>query len=230
MPPKRSAITEDDFFYVSQDNYDEHIELAIPFYRPMHKELTRLVPAQGLTKVLDLGCGTGKTAAVFLRECPGVRVRAIDLFETMLKHARARLESFEGQVEYVQGDFREVDLGKDYDVCVSALAIHHSPSEDKKKLLSRICQSLAPQGRFLMIDWTRFDSPAIQAAAAEFAEEHARSCVPDQSIALEWMDHWRTKNLPETVEDLLLWMRQAGFSHAECVMRYYGLALICAER
>ena len=146
-------ITDKDFFYVIQDNYDEHIELAIPFYQAMHAEIRRYLPQKGVPlRVLDLGCGTGKASAMILQQYPNATVRAIDLFEEMLKHARARLEPFAGQIEYVQGDFREVPLGGSYDVCVSALAFHHLIEVEKKEMFRRVFMSLNASGRFLMID------------------------------------------------------------------------------
>lgn len=224
-------IAKTDFFYIIRDDYDEHAELAIPFYRLMHEELVRLAPPlREVRRVLDLGCGTGKTAAVFLQNFPESTVKGIDLFEEMLKHARTRLGQFGDRVQYVTGDFREVELGGGYDVCVSALAIHHSTADEKARLFERVYESLAPGGRFLLIDWTKFSSPSIQAASAEFAEEHARASVPDEGVARDWAAHWREKNIPDTVEDMTRWLRDAGFAHAECVVRCYGMALICAEK
>jgi tRNA (cmo5U34)-methyltransferase len=227
----RHIITRDEYFFIAQDNYDEHIELAIPFYRFLHQELIRIVPpTDEPLRVLDLGCGTGKTSAMFLENFPKSTVRGIDLFEEMLKHARNRLARFKDRMVYTQGDFREVDLGSGYDVCVSALAIHHQLAEEKRESFDRIFQALAPNGKFLMIDWTRFRSHALRSIAAEVAEQHVAESVPKPEIVRDWIEHWRQKNLPETVEDLIAWLLEAGFSSAECVTRFYGIALICAEK
>ena len=224
-------MNEDEFFYVVQDNYDEHIELAIPFYRLMHTELTRYVPvADGPLRALDLGCGTGKTAAVLLKNFPELTVRAIDLFDEMLKHARTRLAPFEGRVEYVKGDFRTIPLGSGYDLCVSALAIHHSTQSEKQRLFSRVFESLAPRGRFIIIDWTDFRSSFVKSISAAVSEENVAKSCADEEIVNEWCRHWREKNIPETVQDLQEWLLQSGFSYAECVVRYYGMAMICAEK
>lgn len=227
----RRQIGADEFFYVLQDDYDEHIELAIPFYKLMHAELIRcLPPAVGGLRVLDLGAGTGKTAGAILASRPNVTVTAIDLFESMMTHARARLVRFSDQVGYVVGDFMEVDLGRDYDVCVSSLAIHHQTAEGKKELFGRVYRALKSTGRFVIIDWTKFGSALLQELAAETAARHAEQAVPKAEIAQAWIRHWKEKNIPDSVEDLCAWLRDAGFSGAECVIRFYGIALICAEK
>jgi tRNA (cmo5U34)-methyltransferase len=226
-----NEISREDFFYVLKDNYDEHIELAIPFYREMHGEIARFVPEKATPlRALDLGCGTGKTSAAILHNFPASTVLAVDLFEEMLRHARTRLARFEGRVQYVQGDFRSLPLGSGYDVCVSALAIHHHTPEEKRETFKRIADALVPGGRFIMIDWTRFESPLVQRVSAAVAEQHAASSVPDEEVVKAWCEHWRDKNIPDTVENLVEWLMAAGFSHAECIVRYYGMAMIVAEK
>ena len=70
----------------------------------------------------------------------------------------------------------------------------------------------------------------MQELAAKTAEQHAAAKVQNATILREWCEHWRSKNLPDTVEDLCMWLRAAGFAQAECVVRFYGMALICAEK
>lgn len=230
-PTPLHEITQTDFFYIIQDNYDESIELAIPLYRTMHEEIVRFAPqSNGEMKVLDLGCGTGKTSAVVLQRFPSSKVYAIDFFDEMLKHARARLAPFAERFTFTKGDFREVQFGADYDLCISALAIHHSTSDEKKNLFARIHAALKPNGRFVMIDWTKFDSPYMQEVSAQFAEENAGKDITDKTVVSDWVHHWREKNIPDTVEDMMQWLTDAGFSSAECVLRSYGMAMICAEK
>jgi cyclopropane fatty-acyl-phospholipid synthase-like methyltransferase len=227
----RRLLTKDEFFFVGEDNYDSHAEQAIPYYRELHAEALRcLATEKPPQRVLDLGSGTGKTAHVFLRAFAGCKVRCVELFEEMQRHARERLEQFGPRVEHVLGDFMEVALGEGYDVCVSALAVHHQTAEGKRQLFRRIYDALAPNGRFLMIDWTRFETSTLQDLSYRVAEEHLRAHVEDQRVVDEWADHWKNKNLPETIEELTGWLRAAGFATAECAVRFYGMALICAAK
>jgi tRNA (cmo5U34)-methyltransferase len=228
---ERRALTRDEFFFVKEDNYDDHVERAIPLYREMHEEAIRsAAPHDARLRILDLGSGTGKTAYAFLHAFPDSRVRCLELFEEMERHARDRLGAFGDRVEYVLGDFMEIPLGQGYDVCVSALAIHHQPSEGKRELFRRVHEALAPGGRFLMIDWTRFESPTLQNISFIVAQEHLRAHVSEPRIVEEWADHWKNRNIPDTVEDMLSWLKDVGFERAECVLRYYGMALVYARK
>lgn len=229
--PGYKRIEKSEFFFVVEDNYDEHAELAIPGYVEMHEALALCVPEKdGEMHVLDLGCGTGKTSYVFLHRFPQCYVVGVDLFEEMLRRARKLLQDFGDRFSPVRGDLREVPFGEGRDVCVAALALHHLPAPEKREVFRRVFRCLAPGGRFLMIDWTRFDNPALQEAAAKEAERRVRLKVPDPHIVSAWVQHWREKNLPETIEDLTQWMRAAEFSSVECVMRNLGMALLVGEK
>jgi tRNA (cmo5U34)-methyltransferase len=226
-----SRIDKNSFFFVKDDNYDEYAELAIPYYREMHNELTTFGPSDPLAqfRVLDLGVGTGKTSEVFLDKYPQATVVGIDLFDEMLDHARSRFAKYGSRVQLEKGDFRTVALSGQFDVCVSALSLHHLTPSEKKELFQRIRDVLKPQGLFLMIDWTRFQSPRIQKAAFENAEKHVRAAVSDTDIINNWCQHWKYQNIPDCVEEMLSWLKTSGFGHAECIIRHYGIALIVAE-
>jgi len=228
-------VERDDFFYVLNDNYDEHAELAIPQYKEMHEEMVRLIMRKWdrsfPLKLLDLGAGTGKTTEVILRSFPNGESVAVDKFPEMLNHARVRLDRFKCRVSYIEDDFLDADLGSNYNVCASALAIHHQDALGKQQIFNKVYNALEPGGIFVMIDWTTFSDEALNEAAFEIAEEHVRATLTRHpKIMSEWVHHWRNLNIPSTVEDMLLWLRECGFSHANCISRYYGMAFICAVK
>lgn len=224
-------ISKKDFFYVVNDNYDDHITYAIHYYKEMHKEIQRCLndKIQNPT-ILDLGCGSGITSSIILDFYPQANVIAIDLFEEMLTHAKKRLQQYQNQITYVQGDFRVCDLGNGIDVCISALALHHILPLEKKFLFQKIYNSLNVNGRFIMIDWSKFNCPWVAKKAAEIAIDHAAKSIVNHEIVDSWAFHWENINIPDTVEDMLNWLKNAGFSYSECVFRYYGLSMIVAEK
>ena len=197
----------------------------------MHEAMLSLVhPKRRAPRFLDLGCGTGKTSALLLEQFKNGRVVGVDLFDEMLAHASARLRRYSMRVELLRADFRTAPLGADYDACVSALAIHHSTPKEKRAVFRRVHGSLRRGGQFIMVDWTKFESRAVQSAATAEAERFVAETVPKAEIAEAWIRHWREKNIPDSVEDLQKWLRAAGFSSVECVMRHFGLALIYAQK
>lgn len=112
--------------------------------------------AQKARSVLDLGCGTGELAAKLSETC---EVVGVDPAASMLAVARARPGG--ARVQWIEGDARELDLGRRFDLILltgHAFQVFLTP-QDQLAALRTIALHLNPRGRFL------FDSrnPAAQA-------------------------------------------------------------------
>ncbi len=145
-------------FHFDPDNYAQLMAEEVPAY-PRLQDAVRAAAAgaEGVARVLDLGTGTGVTAAAVLAEYPDARLVGIDASVRMLRHARASLP--EGTVLWVgrlQGRLPEGP----FDLAVSALAVHHLDGDEKAELFGRVAACLAPGGRFVLGDIVIPDDPA----------------------------------------------------------------------
>src|ERR1700722_8064465 len=77
--------------------------------------------------ILDVGCGAGNYTLRVLGHLPNLNATLIDLSAPMLERAGARVgAATPGQVQTIQGDIRDLDLGKEqFDVIVAAAVLHH---------------------------------------------------------------------------------------------------------
>ncbi|HHO55845.1 MAG TPA: class I SAM-dependent methyltransferase [Trueperaceae bacterium] len=95
--------------------------------------------------VLDLGCGTGNsTFPIFAR---GLQVVGLDYSAEMLEIARAKLPP----VEFVQADFREIKLDREFSLVYSVFdAINNLlTDEDVLAMAKSIYDLLEPNGIFI---------------------------------------------------------------------------------
>ena len=165
-------------------------------------------------RVLDLGCGDGRLAALVLDVRPSVEAAvAVDSSEVMLAHARERFVD-DDRVEVRAWDLDDpiAPLGR-FDVVVSGFAIHHLDDERKRALFAEIAAQLEPGGAFLNLE--------VVASGSE--RRHA-----DFLTAIG-----RTADDPEdrlvSVEDQVRWMTGAGLVDADCLWRWRGFALLVAD-
>jgi ubiquinone/menaquinone biosynthesis C-methylase UbiE len=173
-------------------------------------ELVEALP-EDVDRVLDLGCGDGKLAAVVLESRPAVtEVVAIDRSAPMLDLARQRFAD-EPRVELVAHDLDErlPDLGS-FDVVVSGFAIHHLTHERKRSLLAEVVGILRPGGLFANLE-------VVQCATNELQQEFYRRIErpggdPEDHLA--------------EIEPQLAWMRDAGLVQVDCQWRWRGFALL----
>lgn len=173
-------------------------------------ELVEALPAD-VSRVLDLGCGDGRLAALALEARPQVtEAIGLDSSPPMLELARDRFGG-DDRVAIREHDLRAPlpDLGT-FDVVVSGFAIHHLAHERKQSLFAEIAGVLRPGGVFANLE-------VVQCATPELHEEFNRRIErpggdPEDVLA--------------EVEPQLTWMRAAGLAHVDCSWRWRGFALL----
>lgn len=227
-----SSLGERHFFYVGQDNYDDIAERSLPHYVEGHRAMAAILRqmAPHAQDALDLGTGSGFTAQMVLEALPAVRVAGVDLFDSMLSHARARLQPFGSRVALTVSDntaWLRANVGRKFDVVTSAFCIHHLDANGKRELFGLIAAALRPGSLFLMLDLTTFAHPAVRQLARDTTQTYMLANVADESTRKEWLHHWNFINIPDPADDMVAWLRQAGLQ-AETVCRWWEVALILA--
>jgi ubiquinone/menaquinone biosynthesis C-methylase UbiE len=99
------------------------------------------------TRVLDVGCGTGRLTIRLIE--PGRSCVGVDVSPEMIRRAERRGAGLKG-VSFVCGDFLEMESDPvGFDCVVSAAALHHMPVE---AAIDRMKQVLRPRGRLIIHD------------------------------------------------------------------------------
>jgi tRNA (cmo5U34)-methyltransferase len=187
------------------DIYPEYVRLKVPEYDELEDTVADSTGAPATTRILDLGSGTGETARRVLERHPNARVVLVDSSAEMLEAARESLA--EDRVEQIVVRRLEDPLPDGhFDLVVSALAIHHLESADKRLLFQRIAEALRPGGRFVFADVVVTNDP--ERAATPVSQPFDR---------------------PDRLDDQLTWMAEAGFE-ARVVRSSRDLAVIAARR
>ena len=166
------------------DTYPAEMAAEIPGYEELQEAVVAAVSDLPAARVLELGTGTGETALRVRARHPDAGWLGIDSSEAMLGRARERLADADLRLQRLED---ELPVGP-YDLVVSALAVHHLDGAAKRDLFSRVARVLKPGGRFVLGD------VVVPAAGQE------------GPIFIDW-----EMDLPDTVEDQLAWLREAGF-------------------
>jgi L-threonylcarbamoyladenylate synthase len=190
-------------FHFRPETYEDEIRADIPVYDELQR---RLVAASGTAarRILELGTGTGATAALLLARHPGAELVGIDASPEMLREAHARLSGERAELRV--GRIQEALPGGPFDLAASALAVHHLDAREKAELFRALAGVLAPGGRFVLAD-------------VVVPEDPAEARIP----LTPGFDK------PSPLPDLLRWLEEAGFA-AAIVWEDGDLAVIAADR
>ena len=214
-------------FAAGADSYDRARRKLVPCFDDFYRTALELIPFKpdDRFEVLDLGAGTGILSGMIAEAFPKSRLTLFDVTPEMLMIARARLKPLGKRVRFVTADFAAAAQSKNYDAVVSALAIHHLPDSGKRHLFGDVFKFLTSGGAFVNADQVAGDTVASDRRSREMWMKRARElkiAERDLEAALERMK----QDLPATVGQQLVWMREAGFIDVACSYRNLIFAVL----
>jgi tRNA (cmo5U34)-methyltransferase len=135
-------------FHFDPATYAEIVRREVPDYDRFQQAIVDATEGIEAHRILDLGSGTGVTAAMVSAAHPAASLVGVDANPRMLEHAARAVPT---------GDFRVGRLEEElpagpFELVVSALAVHHLDATDKLRLFRRVAGVLAPGGRFVLGD------------------------------------------------------------------------------
>ena len=214
-------------FDITASTYDADRARLIPCYDAFHRRATDLIPA-GATNILDLGAGTGLLTTFVRSWYPAAHIHLMDFSAPMIDLARTRLAG-DSNITFEVADYVTAPLGGPYDSIVSALSIHHLEHDAKKSLFAKIFAALRPGGSFVNAEQVAGPTPALDAVYKKLWLEQVREAgATPQQIADSL--YRQQDDRCASVEDQLHWMREAGFSDADCWVKDNRFAVLAGTR
>ena len=153
-----------------------------------------------MTRVLDLGCGYGKSTCAFAQAVPSAHVHGIDLSASCLEVAAHDTPAdFRARVTFAQMDAASSGLlAGSYDMVTSTMLLHEMPENTIRALIAETGRLVAPGGVVVHLD---FLPPADPLLRVLFTGHSRRNNEPFL------LDHSRI--------DLQDAYARAGFHHVE---------------
>ncbi|MGK5678191.1 class I SAM-dependent methyltransferase [Actinoplanes sp. URMC 104] len=205
-------------------DYGKHIRHGIAaFNRPMFDHLltaewlpavpeieSRLRAVPG-ARVLDLGCGTGRSSVALALAYPAITVRGIDLDPASIKEARAAAATagVADRVSFTLGDAADVD--GEYDLVTIFEALHDMG--DPVGVLRAARGRLAPGGTVFIGDERvedTFTAPASEIERLQYAFS-VLHCLPATRAEQPVIANGTILRAPTLLE----WARSAGYEKPE---------------
>jgi tRNA (cmo5U34)-methyltransferase len=188
-------------FHFDPTTYLEMMRKEVPAYDELQGAVAEATAEIRAERVLELGVGTGETSRRVLELHPESKLVGIDESAEMLAAASEDLAAADLRVSRIEDPLPEGD----FDLVVSALAVHHLDGAGKADLFARVADRLRPGGRFVLGDVVVPDDPADAVTPIDG--------VHDQ---------------PSTIDDQVRWLAAAGLD-AEVVWARQDLAVIVAD-
>jgi tRNA (cmo5U34)-methyltransferase len=201
--------------------------------------LFRLIEARGepIETFVDLGCGDGVLADEILTVHPGARAVLLDHSEPMLSACRSRFDERGLAVRPVLADLSDrswpslLSEEAPFDLAVSAFAIHHLPTETKRRTYEAVFDLLAPGGLFVNLEHVASPSAWLEAIYDDLMVAHlvAEGQEGDRSPADIERDYRERPDQHDNVLDRLEhqceWLEDIGFRDVDCYVKLLEIAM-----
>ena len=194
-----------------------------PFIAAMHArarqtapELVAALDLTGVSRVLDVGGGSGAYAMAFARARAGITAVVFDLPNVVpLTQAYIREESLSAQVETAAGNYMTDSIGGGFDLALLSMVIHSHSPEENRALLAKVAAALAPGGQLVVQDFLMAEDREGPLQPALFAL--------NMLVGTEGGDTY-------TESEVRGWLREAGFTWVARKDTSFGSSLVIVRR
>jgi SAM-dependent methyltransferase len=148
--------------------WDRMQDRYIPARKERFDTIVRLIgdTQQKVSRVLDVGCGTGSLMLSILQAFPTAEVWGIDFDATLLALAKRRLAGFGSRAKLVEADLRKRNwpslVPVPFDAVVSATTLHWFSPPQLSQLYKQFGKILRAGGIFLNADHAGSTSKRVQ--------------------------------------------------------------------
>ncbi len=216
----------------SSSKYDRDIVAAIPFHRELHEHILATIKAHFSPlidyNILDLGVGTGLTTKLIQDYLPRSHFDVIDFSANMLELAQQRLGTI--GIDYILGDYANLDLPKKYNLISSVIGLHHQDAAGKRALFAKAYHLLKPGGLFILGDLMTSSNLHLSALNTAHHYHHLVEHATDEQTLTDWAHHHLFLNQLDTVEDQQQWLIDVGFKVELAFSHWNTVLLVCRKQ
>jgi len=162
---------------ISREPVERGAEWLTSFIAAMHTRAVRmadgvvaLLDLSGVSRVLDVGAGSGAYCTAFVRADKRIRATAFDLPHVIpLTQQYVHQVGVRNNVDFVGGDCNADSLGSGFDLIFLSALIHSNSFEENQTLLRKCTDSLNPNGQVVIQDFIMDEDRTTPAFGAFFA-------------------------------------------------------------
>lgn len=140
---------------------------------------TTAIPTGDHRRIVDLGCGFGKSTRPLVDAFPGAEVIGVELSAPNLKLAHATAERLGKPIRFIQADGADTGLeAGSVDVVTGTMFLHEMPMKHVEAVLAEAYRLLRPGGVIRFLEFACTGDPFRDATVYEHGERNNEPWIP----------------------------------------------------
>lgn len=137
------------------------------------------VPPRDYRRIVDVGCGFGKSTRPFADAFPDAEVWGLDLAAPCLKLAHAQAERLGKTIHFRQADSRRTGFeGASADLVTGTMVLHEMPPDAVADTIAEAARILRPGGVLRFLEFATTGDPFRDATVYEHGERNNEPFIP----------------------------------------------------
>jgi predicted O-methyltransferase YrrM len=179
-------------------------------------EITARLDLAGVSRVLDVGGGSGAYAMGFVNARPDINVTVFDLPDVVPLARKYIEESGMGdRIEAIEGDYHIDEFGNGFDLVFLSAVIHSNSPEQNRSLIEKGAKALNQGGQIVIVDFIMDEDRCGPFFSAIFALNMIVNTKSGDTY---------------TESEVRSWLMQAGFSDIRCMDGVGSTAIITGRK
>jgi precorrin-6B methylase 2 len=147
-----------------------------------------------VSRVLDVGGGSGAFAMAFAKAKPGINATVFDLPNVVpLTRRYIEAEGLSARVNTAVGDYNMDPLGKGYDLVFLSAIVHSNSPAQNLQLIEKCVEALNPGGQVVVLDFIMEENRTAPAHGAVFALNMLVGTEAGDTYTESEVREWMTK-------------------------------------
>jgi len=205
-------------------DYDGFIRKLVPGY-DFFMTISPVLAGNPKT-VLDLGCGTGNTAASIRKLHKDAEITCVDTSEEMIKIAQTKVDA-----NFIQSKVEEFKPDGTYDCITSIMTMHNIQArEDREEVYKTIYNSLSSPGVYITADMINGENETTDSLYMHMWRQYMLANIPAEEVDNKWIPLHKEKDVTYKISEQMVMLYDAGFRSIDIINKNINFAIFACYK
>ncbi|MDH5432388.1 MAG: carboxy-S-adenosyl-L-methionine synthase CmoA [Gammaproteobacteria bacterium] len=213
--------------------FPDMIKRSVPGYDKILRNITRLSShfVKPDTNCYDLGCSLGAASLAMSEgiQHQDVTIVAVDNSDAMLAKCKPHIDAFKHKcnIELIHDNIQNISI-TNASMVVLNFTLQFLPTNDRTSLLGEIYQGMNDDGVLLISEKICFEDETINQLINKLHHQFKSDNGYSQLEISQKRDALEDVLIPQTLEQHIYNLKDAGFKHIDCWFQQYNFVSIIA--